>query len=94
MKKTWNEMVGLMGVNWDWWNGSMDYNKSSQVANYYLNTEIPRLLKSYKMPDTVENRLGAYNYGIGNINDLWKKYGEGWLRYAPTETQEYIVKYK
>lgn len=94
MKNTWNEMVGLMGKNWDWKNGSMDYNKSAQVANYYLNTEIPRLLKSFNIPDNIETRLASYNLGIGNLEEIWDKYGDNWLNYAPTETQEYMVKYR
>ena len=72
----------------------MDYEKSRQIADYYLNTEIPRLLKSFNIPDNIETRLGAYNWGVGNIKKLWAKYGEDWLKYSPTETQNYIVKYK
>lgn len=37
------------------------------VANWYLNIEIPRLLKHYKKPLTVNNVLTAYNKGIGNF---------------------------
>lgn len=40
---------------------------SSQVANWYLNVEIPRLLKHYKKAVTTENVLTAYNMGIGNV---------------------------
>lgn len=45
----------------------LDPNISMHVANWYLNTEIPRLLKHYGKPDTLENRLTAYNQGIGNV---------------------------
>ncbi len=94
MQNTWNEIVGKMGVNWDWKNGSMDYNKSKQVADYHLNTRIPEMLNYYNIPDSIETRLGAYNWGVGNIKKLWDKYGEDWLKYSPTETQGYIAKYK
>ena len=37
------------------------------VANWYLNTKIPQYLAFYKLPDTLENRLSAYNMGIGSV---------------------------
>ncbi|MHA1468992.1 MAG: transglycosylase SLT domain-containing protein [Candidatus Asgardarchaeia archaeon] len=95
LEKTWNEMMSRMGKNWDWWNGSMDYNKSSQVADYYLNQRIPQMLKYYNIPDNIETRLGSYDWGIGNVKNAWEKYGEDWIAHSPTETQNYILlKYK
>lgn len=95
MKNTWNEMVGKMGVDWDWWNGSMDYKKSTQVADFYLNIEIPRLLKSFGIPDTTETRIGAYSWGIGHLSRKgWERYGEDWLKYSPKDTIDYVTKYK
>lgn len=35
-----------------------------KVADYYINTLIPRYLRHYGLADTVENRLTAYNMGI------------------------------
>lgn len=93
MEKTWNGLVKRMGKNWDWYNGSMDYDKSSAVAQYYLNERIPEMLNAYNIPDTVETRLGAYDWGIGALRTVWKKYGEDWVKYAPQETKEYIEKY-
>lgn len=87
MKATWDEMVKKMGVDWDWRDGSMDYEKSKTVADYYINTEIPRLLKHYKIEDTVENRLAAYDWGIGNL-----RYNE-WYD-STQETIDYIKKYR
>ena len=34
----------------------------------------------------------AYNAGPGRVDDLVKKYGKDWLRYAPAETQQYVAK--
>ncbi|GAH18133.1 unnamed protein product, partial [marine sediment metagenome] len=48
----------------------------------------------YDIPDTVATRLGAYDWGIGNLRKAWEKYGENWSNYAPGETQDYIIKYK
>lgn len=50
------------------------------VANWYMNKRIPSLLRHYKQPDTTENRLTAYNMGIGAVikgkraNNYIKKY--------------------
>ena len=95
MEGTWNELVQKMGKNWDWFNDSMNYEKSRQVADYYLNKRIPQMLNYYKIPDNIETRLGAYNWGIGNIKREWEQHGDKWLDYSPTETQEYVnIKYR
>lgn len=95
MEDTWNEMVQKMGVDWDWANGSMDYKKSTQVADYYFNTEIPRLLNAFKIPDNIETRIGAYNWGVGHLNrEGWGRYGENWLKHSPKDTIDYVTKYR
>jgi len=40
---------------------------ATKVADWYLNREIPRLLKHFKLPVTTQNILAAYNAGIGNV---------------------------
>lgn len=45
----------------------LDPNISMNVANWYLNKRIPQMLRHYKKPDTLENRLTAYNMGIGSV---------------------------
>lgn len=37
------------------------------LADAYLNKVIPRYLKHYGLKDTLENRLTAYNMGIGAV---------------------------
>ena len=86
MEPTWNEMVSKMGVNWSW-NEAFDAEKNTKVADYYMNMEIPRLLKHFGIEDTVENRLAAYDWGTGNLHRLG-------LEKAPQETLDYIEKYK
>jgi hypothetical protein len=44
-----------------------DQTKNRQVAEWYLNVRIPQLLKHYRKPDTVRNRLIAYNAGISYV---------------------------
>jgi len=56
------------------------------VANWYMNERIPQLLKHYGFSDTIDNRLIAYNYGIGNMRD------KNHLP-LPEETRSYIIKY-
>lgn len=42
-------------------------------------------LRTYKIPDTTENILGSYNWGVGNVKN-------NGLEKAPKETRDYIVK--
>lgn len=53
------------------------------MADWYMNSRIPAMLKHYKIKDTIKNRLVAYNAGIGNVVK-----GR-----VPRETQNYILKY-
>lgn len=85
MKPTWTEMVRKMGKDWRW-DEAFDPEKNKAVGTYYLNTEIPRLLKHYGVDDNLENRLISYNWGIGNL----QKHGKDKL---PTETSDYLKKY-
>lgn len=34
----------------------------------------------------------AYNWGPGNVDAAIQKYGSGWLRAAPRETQDYVAR--
>lgn len=60
-----------------------DYN--TFVAEWYINYRIPQLLRSYRIKDTVENRLRVYHIGIGNVikHKAWGK-----------NTKDYIRKYR
>lgn len=66
-----------------------DYQKSSRVAEWYLNQEIPRMLAHFKIEDNVENRLTAYNAGIGTALKVHRR-----QRITPIITQRYIEKYR
>jgi hypothetical protein len=39
--------------------------------------------------DTAE-ALGAYDWGMGNVQNAISAYGSNWLSYAPAETQNYV----
>ncbi|KKM77806.1 hypothetical protein LCGC14_1366200 [marine sediment metagenome] len=92
IRGTWEDIVQRMGKNWTW-KDVWDYDKSSRAADYYYNTRIPQMLKYYGIPDTLEARIAAYDWGIGKLRDSYKQYGEQWLQDAPSETTEYIQKY-
>ena len=72
------------------------YNKSlnKRVANHYYNTTIPSYLEEYNIPITYETIIACYNYGIGNVNRLYKSYGTNWKKHLPKETANYIISYK
>lgn len=57
---------------------------NTMVAEWYMNKRIPQLLRHYKIADTVNHRLIAYNAGISYL--LKNKT-------IPTETSNYIKKY-
>ena len=93
MKGTWEECVKRMGHS-DWtWDDAFDPKKNLAVGTYYANTRIPEMLKTYKIPDNIETRIAAYNWGIGKLNKTYKKYDSKWIEHIPTETKDYIWKY-
>ena len=55
------------------------------IGKWYLNYRIPQMLNYYGYPDTIENRLIAYNAGISFVV-------KGWA--LPKETRDYIKKYR
>lgn len=65
-----------------------DPNTSYKIADWYLNSRIPGMLKHYGVPDSIENRLIAYNSGIRRAVSHHKTGAE-----IPAETVKYIEKY-
>lgn len=57
---------------------------ATQVADWYLHTRIPQMLRAYKVPVTVSNILVAYNAGIKSAK----------LGRIPPITKSYLNKYK
>jgi hypothetical protein len=53
-----------------------------RIAAWYLNQEIPRMLKAYGMADTLTNRLTAWRLGIKSIlsNTQAKTYTKNYLK--------------
>ena len=47
----------------DLWNPDVNWH----ITNWTYNQRIPQMLKTYKIPDTVENRIRTYHDGIGNV---------------------------
>lgn len=56
---------------------------NTRIAIWYMSIRIPQMLKYYKVKDTVENRLIAWNAGISSAR-------KGRI---PTTTRNYIKKY-
>jgi hypothetical protein len=57
---------------------------SYEVAEWYLNKRIPQMIRYFGKPDTLENRLIAYNAGISYV-----KTGKP----IPSITKKYLEKY-
>lgn len=67
-------------VNTDLWDAAINY----QIANWYMNVRIPKMLQAYGIADNVQNRLIAYNAGIKNAI-----FGR-----VPPVTKQYLAKYR
>jgi len=57
---------------------------NAKIAKWYMNIRIPQMIKYYGMPDTIKNRLIAWNAGISYIKNV---------KDIPLSTKEYIKKY-
>lgn len=60
-----------------------DTNINTKIANWYMNKRIPQMLRYYKLEDSIDNRLWAWNAGIKRVID----------GVMPRETLTFIVKY-
>lgn len=90
---TWIECTRRMGVTWTWDEDAWQPGENRAVGNYYINTRIPEMLRHYGIDDNHATRIGAYNWGIGNLRRAWERHGHDWLAHAPKETQDYVIKY-
>lgn len=92
-KRVWDSIVADMGQNYDWAKHRLNRGANRAVGNHYINVMIPKYLKVYKIPDTTETRLAAYNWGIGNLKKTYRLNPKNWQTLLPTETKNYIAKY-
>jgi len=58
---------------------------NERIATWMLDVRIPQMLRHYKRPDTVRNRIVAYNAGIARVISK---------RDIPAVTKQYIKKYE
>jgi len=83
--KDWNAVKG----NPQYTDADMkDPAKNKEVGTWNLNTNIPKQLASFNLPDNAMYRLMAYNWGIGNVKE-WHQKGANWEA-LPDETKNYI----
>jgi soluble lytic murein transglycosylase-like protein len=73
----------------DMWNDDINF----KVGSWYINVRIPQFLRAYRFRDYGENRLLAYNMGIGRMRKLRSIYGNRWHLKLPTESKNYLKKY-
>ena len=70
----------------------LDYNKSREIADVYINKVIPRYFERLSIPDSAEHRIIAYNRGIRRFKE-W--YRSGAVDAAlPEYTRRYLKKYR
>lgn len=92
-KRVWDSIVSDMGQTFDWDKHRFHRGASRAVGNHYINVMIPKYLNIYKIPDTTETRLAAYNWGIDNLKKAYRLNPKTWQTRIPTETKNYITKY-
>lgn len=92
-KRVWDSIVADMGQNYDWAKHRLNRGANRAVGNHYINVMIPKYLQVYKIPDTTETRLAAYNWGIGNLKKAYRTNPKAWQTLLPPETTNYIIKY-
>lgn len=92
-KRVWDSIVADMGQNYDWIKHRLNRGANRAVGNHYVNVMIPKYLSIYKIPDTIETRLAAYNWGIGNLKKAYRANPKEWQKLLPLETKNYIDKY-
>jgi hypothetical protein len=63
----------------------MDERVGRIVADWYINKRIPQMIRHYGKPDTVRNRIIAYNAGIKYVKDGLN---------PPKITERYIRRYE
>lgn len=93
-KDIWDYIVNKMGKQYDWDDDWNNRTINKEISNYYFNTIIPSYLKTYEIPDNIETRIGAYNWGIKYVKNNYRDHGDDWINYAPSTTKSYIAKYK
>jgi hypothetical protein len=93
MPATWEEIANKIGQFKGFQKYKFNRKANVTIGTYYMNKEIPRLLKSFNLPDDVDMRLAAYNYGVGNVKKVYESYGEDWKLHLPQETADYLKKY-
>lgn len=92
-KRVWDSIVSDMGQTYSWDTQRFNRGINRAVGNHYINVIIPKYLKVYKIPDTTETRLAAYNWGIGNLKKAYRTNPKEWQKLLPLETKNYIAKY-
>lgn len=55
-----------------------------KVGTWYLEHRIPEMIRAYRRPDTIENRIIAWNAGIKYVKDHLE---------IPNSTRKYIARY-
>lgn len=68
---------------------SIDLETSSVMEQaQWVQNYLDKLVSYYR--GDKEKALAAYNYGLGNVNNMIEKHGDDWKTKVPKETREYI----
>ncbi len=86
MPTTGPEAAKLAGLPWDPSRFKNDADYNAALGRAYLEEQM-RVFGG----DQVK-ALAAYNAGPTRVRDAVQRYGNDWLRYMPTETQDYVAK--
>lgn len=95
----WEEAAkSLYGDNWESLYSQEDNWKrkklNDKIAKQTFETVIPKQLKAYKVPVTVETVVGAYRIGSAAIRTYYRRNGNNWLKHTKPFIRDYIERYK
>ncbi len=93
-KGAWADAMQHMGENWNYDRYVLDPDRNKQAANAYINGVIPRYLRAWGIPDSIEARLCAYKSDHGRLRENYRLHGPKWLDFAPVIVQRDVVKYR
>jgi len=92
-RAAWADAMQFLEENWDYDKNVFDYNMNKVAAHAYINGVIPKYLKAWGLPDSVEMRLAAYKSSHARLRKNYRENGQEWLTFAPTIVQRDVGKY-
>ncbi len=90
----WTDSIKGLNKKYDFYNWKHVDRYSAEVADYYFHKRIPEMLRAHKIPVNYQTVIAAWNFGITNLTELYRKDKARWMNKLPKVTRIYIDSYK